>query len=233
MENSNETMSAGSQQTKSTKKPRRPLTAYNYFFHVERQKIQARIFQMTGQRPGYTQISRLVGAKWKKIDPEKKAHYEALAMKDKRRYALELVKMKEQEGTQTESITSFHQSSYKENTDFPPLALDEPIKNKSQEKVAPGVDPNSLSYQIMLRQSLTENKMSETDFLNNSNPELTAQIIRLSIMMIDYVKQVAPDRLARRSDYTAPSTQNGLMSSTARNVENSFEAGHGLSLSHS
>lgn len=75
----------------NSNKPRRPLTAYNFFFHEERQKLQEQLFRITGQRPTYTKISKLVGANWKKIDAAQKAYYEALAIKDKRRYALELV----------------------------------------------------------------------------------------------------------------------------------------------
>mmetsp|Transcript_4169 Transcript_4169/g.8411 ORF Transcript_4169/g.8411 Transcript_4169/m.8411 type:complete len:277 (+) Transcript_4169:122-952(+) len=206
----------------SLNKPSRPLTAYNFFFHDERLKLQQRLFQANGQRPTYTQISRLVGASWKKISPDRKAHYDTLAMKDRRRYALELVAMK----------SLHHESEHHQPTDphassslLPSLApsstagaiglekkdsdafLSFPTtlcSNVSFLSSTPGVvDPNSPSFQAMLLQTANNNPSTTTTLplptgeasAPSCPPDMTAQIALLSVMMIEYVRQVAPERI--------------------------------------
>ena len=211
----------------SGKKPRRPLTAYNYFFHDERQILQARLFRITGQRPTYTQISRLVGANWKKITPEKKAGYEALAIKDKRRYALELLKMKEGEEYQVKtannsqgsldgSIPDPTKTSNPEITAGSTTTFLDQTSLTNSTPTSQVVDPSSIAYQVMLRQSLNENRFQESDFLAGTNPGLTAQIALLSVMMIDYVQKVAPERLATSKDSGPPGFPIDSVQSLAR-----------------
>lgn len=71
--------------------PKRPLTAYNIFFQEERRRVQASTLAATGRRATYKEIARKVAGNWKKLDATDKAPYQALAAKEKRRFALELV----------------------------------------------------------------------------------------------------------------------------------------------
>lgn len=169
------------------------FTAYNYYFHDERQRIQARLFKITGQRPTYTQISKLVGANWRKIKPDTKTRYEALAVKDKRRYALDLLRVKQQEerGEPVDVNEINRGASVGDDSD-----TSEASNTSGCNNVPSGVDPTSISYQAMLRQSLNANTMNESDFLNTKNPYMLAQMALLSKMMIDYVQKAAPERLA-------------------------------------
>ena len=173
--------------------------AYNFYFHDERQKLQARLFEITGQRPTYTQISKLVGASWRKIKPNVKARYEALAMKDRQRYALDFIqaKQREEHGNTEEIVENVLTSASAVNNDCDISGTTHPIMKcgNAVASAPPGINPCSMSYQVMLRQSLNENTMCKSYFLNTSNPQMLSQMALLSEMMIDYVKKVAPERL--------------------------------------
>ena len=142
-----------------------------------------------------------MGANWRKIKPDEKAYYEALAVKDKRRYALDLLKAKQQE---EEEASGEHMEVNQVNRAISPFG-DSDTSGVSDSATSPivknaavtpaGVDPSSVSYQVMLRQSLNANTMNESDFLNTQNPHMIAQMALLSTMMIDYVQKVAPERL--------------------------------------
>ena len=192
---------------KPSNKPSRPLTAYNYFFHDERQRLQERLFKANGQRPTYTQISRLVGASWKKISPDNKAYYDTLAMKDKRRYALELVEMKSMQEGQANSSTK---ASLRLPVSAPHITLEKKDGNEFASlsasfltcpsfSLAPsGVDPNSASFQAMLRQSPGNNNHTLDPLPcvpGGPSSDMAAQMALLSVMMIEYVRKVAPERI--------------------------------------
>ena len=213
----------------SHNKPSRPLTSYNYFFHDERLKLQERLFKVHGQRPTYTQISRLVGASWRKISADKKAYYDTLAMQDRRRYALELVAMKSKH-EQSESEAGINQKSNVEaHTCAPSRTGSSTLNQTDGQCLAPflttthsdclnsffipttiphGVDPNSPSLQAMLGQTISgANSSHSTNDLfvpmtdiSSSFPNMTAQIALLSVMMIEYVRKVAPERIVDNND---------------------------------
>ena len=86
--------------------PRKPLSAYNFFFQDERAKIlgsetieeehedprerKKRRHRKTHGKIGFTQLAKHVGQKWKKLDAETRALYVARFQADKKRYAKEL-----------------------------------------------------------------------------------------------------------------------------------------------
>jgi len=90
-------------------KPRRPLSAYNFFFQHQRaelvgtnvpdiintkndnQKVKRRPHRKTHGKIGFVDLSKLVGQRWKKSDKESRAYYYKLAVEDKERYQKELV----------------------------------------------------------------------------------------------------------------------------------------------
>eukprot|EP00977_Amphora_coffeiformis_P007747 scaffold1695_cov167-Amphora_coffeaeformis.AAC.17 len=86
------TKRSSSLQSKSGTRPKKARTAYNFFFSEERLRIQAHVFEETGARPSYAQVSRLVAAQWKDLDQSKKQRFLVLAAKDKRDYAMEMIK---------------------------------------------------------------------------------------------------------------------------------------------
>lgn len=86
-------------------KPKRPLTAYNFFFRDQKKKIAEIRRQNQGRPcpPSATMVSEL----WKKITPEVRAHYDALAAKEKFRHY--------QEKLQWEHYTESHRADTNHN----------------------------------------------------------------------------------------------------------------------
>lgn len=143
-----------------------------------------------------------MGKSWRKIKPDAKARYELLAIKDKRRYALDLIKANE-EGEKKSfggmmKTSSSIRSSSSLGSDF--IVFDTPNINAEPSKMESnpfaGNDFCSASYQTMQRESLDTNTMHESEFFDSNNPHTLAQLTLLSNMMIDYVQSVAPERLA-------------------------------------
>ena len=83
---------------KKLEKPSRPLNSYNLFFADERKRILDSLpDKQSSPKPktshgkiGFTDLARMVSKRWKKIDQHQKAHYEALAQKEKERYYQEM-----------------------------------------------------------------------------------------------------------------------------------------------
>jgi hypothetical protein len=193
--NDNKTKKGG----KPGSRPARALTAYNFYFHDQRQKLQGQLLQFNGQRPTYTQISRLVGQSWKKVNVNERAHYEALASKDKRRYALELVRNLEETGTEKQDHVSIDMLTQKKACSITTSDIVSPPSVAASDSFSPlesyGVNPYSPSLQAMLRQSMGDPARATPASLISMNPEIVPQIHLLSLMMIDYVKRVAPEKL--------------------------------------
>ena len=74
-------------------KPRKSLTAYNFFFKDKREQIlQEQKDAGVADKIGFSGMAKAVSKEWKKIDPELKAHYDEMAARDKARYSKELTK---------------------------------------------------------------------------------------------------------------------------------------------
>jgi HMG-box domain len=89
----------------SKNKPKQPLSAYNYFFSDERQKmIKEASVVVRGKRTkppidlGFESMAKTIGARWKDIegDAAKKRYYENLAKQDKERYESEMESFKKE-----------------------------------------------------------------------------------------------------------------------------------------
>mmetsp|Transcript_8548 Transcript_8548/g.17188 ORF Transcript_8548/g.17188 Transcript_8548/m.17188 type:complete len:278 (+) Transcript_8548:92-925(+) len=81
--------------TKHAEKPSRPLTAYNLFFHDEKLRLEKEC--PSGSKLKYTQVAKVVAARWRGLNQDEKAFYEQLAAKDKRRFALETIQWRMQQ----------------------------------------------------------------------------------------------------------------------------------------
>ena len=73
-------------------KPKRPLSAYNYYFAFERQKLLAE--RKTGQEGskgiGFANMGRTIANRWNNLKLHEKTQFQELAKKDKIRYKKEM-----------------------------------------------------------------------------------------------------------------------------------------------
>eukprot|EP00977_Amphora_coffeiformis_P011794 scaffold2880_cov173-Amphora_coffeaeformis.AAC.11 len=84
-------------------RPKRPLTAYNYFFHDARlhllQTLPVKAPKKAGRhgKISFSDMAKVISAQWKKLDVEQMIHYANLANLDKMRYRNEMEAYKEQQ----------------------------------------------------------------------------------------------------------------------------------------
>ncbi|GAX23980.1 hypothetical protein FisN_26Lh039 [Fistulifera solaris] len=94
--------SAKSMQSESIPKPKRPLSAYNFFFQAQRQQlIQAKGTNDDDRKRRRSGISledmaREISERWRNVDPDTLQYYEHLARADKERYLQEMEQYKQQ-----------------------------------------------------------------------------------------------------------------------------------------
>jgi hypothetical protein len=104
-----------SPQKKPKDKPKRPLSAYNFFFKEEREKIlkilqsddpeeeqkdsepddylspeAAERLKKEGGKVSFEEMGKLIGQRWKNIDPDRLTKYSELASEDTERYKTEM-----------------------------------------------------------------------------------------------------------------------------------------------
>ena len=84
-------------------RPKRPRTAYNYFFQDERQKLLQNLPEPArGKRKGrghgkiaFADMAKVISAKWKVIDSERMIYYANSSNHDKFRYRQQMEEYKE------------------------------------------------------------------------------------------------------------------------------------------
>ena len=89
-------------------KPTRPLSAYNLFFRSERsimlgvdapnqelESLKKRVHCKTHGKIGFAEMARVIGARWKSLDSKQRKVFELQALKEKKRYKMELASWKE------------------------------------------------------------------------------------------------------------------------------------------
>jgi len=72
-----------------TRKPKRPLSAYNLFFKHQRQ-----ILLSSHGRMGFQDLARNIASKWKDVDPKSCSVFQSIASKDRIRYKKEISEWK-------------------------------------------------------------------------------------------------------------------------------------------
>jgi HMG-box domain len=78
-------------------RPKRALSAYNFFFSSERNKLlRERPVRSIGKplrshgKVGFVEMATVIGAKWRNLNPEDKLYYEVMAANDKWRHNTEV-----------------------------------------------------------------------------------------------------------------------------------------------
>ncbi|GAX23981.1 hypothetical protein FisN_26Lu054 [Fistulifera solaris] len=96
-------VSSDSIKSESIAKPKRNLSAYNYFFQAERRHIvfgtaEGKYDQRKRQRSGisFEDLAKEISERWRQVDPDTLQYYENLARVDKERYLKELKQFKQQ-----------------------------------------------------------------------------------------------------------------------------------------
>lgn len=94
-------------------KPKRPLSAYNWFFHSERQKILEETPIRKEGKPrrshgkiGFADLARMIAAKWKSLSKEDRASFDAKAAADKDRYLREMDEWKQWQSVNVSQLAS-------------------------------------------------------------------------------------------------------------------------------
>jgi HMG-box domain len=102
--------------SKKREKPKRPLSAYNFFFQNERQAILQDIPTRTEGKPrrshgkiGFADLARSIAAKWRNLSDQDRAIFDERALVDKARYRKEMEEWKKSqlEAKQTLSPEGF------------------------------------------------------------------------------------------------------------------------------
>jgi hypothetical protein len=125
MLSSNRNGSAPHQEQPLTRKPKRMLTAYNFFFHHHRQLILAgspEAGNAAGKshgKIGFKALAQLISARWKAITVEEKANFQACSDKDKIRHSEEIKIWKKQQ--EEEAACLRQQEELKQAQDCAPL----------------------------------------------------------------------------------------------------------------
>lgn len=81
----------------SSSPPRRPRSAYNLFFRDEQANLRKTRAPRSRNGEKAESSVRVVASMWNNADASVKAHYMELAKKDKNRYALEVVRWKQEQ----------------------------------------------------------------------------------------------------------------------------------------
>jgi len=136
----------------SDAKPRCPRSGYNFFFKEQAPKISAMILRESGKKGTYTQLSAAVLKQWNEADHTKRAHYQSLAVQDKRRYGLELVQWRIQQEERREESGWFsteekQKKRKKENHAKRKDITSKPIKNYPRQ---------TLDYEMQDQQALQD-----------------------------------------------------------------------------
>eukprot|EP00977_Amphora_coffeiformis_P000088 scaffold19_cov169-Amphora_coffeaeformis.AAC.13 len=113
----------------SLERPKRPRTAYNYFFHDERQKLLATL-PSTGKpkksgthgKIRFGELARTISAKWKVITADQMVHYAGLANIDKMHYReqMDAYKQKLRELKDQEEAAAAEPASATNHNEEPP-----------------------------------------------------------------------------------------------------------------
>jgi len=124
-------------------RPKRPLSAYNLFFRDQRELMLMSLprSKSNGRGPGkisFQDLAKTIGAKWKDVDPQERARYEAIASQGREKYRKTVEEWKQQQranglpikskkkvkrkvssdSLSSKNVPTQYQSSYMQNTTY-------------------------------------------------------------------------------------------------------------------
>lgn len=96
-------MSATQQPLALPERPRRPRTAYNFFFQDERKRLLDTLPVRAAGKPkggshgkiGFKDLAKVISARWKAVTVDQMVHYATLANRDKLRYRDQMFEYKQ------------------------------------------------------------------------------------------------------------------------------------------
>ena len=138
---------------RSDGKPCRPRSSYNFFFQEQVPKISALMLRGNGKKGTYTQLSAAVSKLWKEADHQTRAHYQTQAVKDKRRYGLELVRWRiqqEEKAKQEGACETNKKNKRKAKRTDKGRVLPTTLSHQTQDKHTPLPLPDTLSAPKLL-----------------------------------------------------------------------------------
>ncbi|EEC49814.1 predicted protein [Phaeodactylum tricornutum CCAP 1055/1] len=193
-------------------KPKRPLSAYNFFFKRERQDI----LRNTPVRPqgkprrshgkiGFADLARTIAARWKGADHAVKDHFENMAKMDKDRYARELEDWKINQDNQKlvgeksipHSCSPF--SPYWEETqgdDFEPIEFQKSTKTPAKSRpISQVVTPTFTTKQPLGLSYASDLARSDLGFGDYNGTEQWAYSDRVSTVRPEKLRNIEIDEV--------------------------------------
>jgi hypothetical protein len=142
-------------------KPKRPMSAYNFFFRDERNNILASLpgpdtpSTSSRKRRGHGKISfvelgKTVSARWKVVSPARLAAYRVLAKQDKLRYKTQMAYKKYQEALEFEQRPTLSATTFGTNPSFSPTssATEADIQAERIQELAIKLGPEAIDFLI-------------------------------------------------------------------------------------
>ena len=159
-------VSDGTNTNKPTDKPKRSLSAYNYFFQAQRQEILQTMPTRAEGKPrrshgkiGFADLARLIAGRWKSISREKRAFYEGLAAEDKARYVKEMDEWKKNlNNSMTTSFASTRTVSANKLQDFVPHKKSSTSSDSAQRRSIPDM--------VLMTDVSSSSTMEDEDFFS-------------------------------------------------------------------
>lgn len=112
-------------------KPKRPLSAYNWFFQTERQRILDETPTRKEGKPrrshgkiGFADLARMIAAKWKSLSKEERQSYDEKAAIDKQRYQREMEEWKEGQSAAVSQAVSSSAAAFRNPMSF----MNDPVR---------------------------------------------------------------------------------------------------------
>lgn len=157
-------------------KPKRPLSAYNWFFASERKKILEDAPIRKEGKPrrshgkiGFADLARSIAAKWKGLTKEERAVYDEKAAVDKDRYVREMEEWKKIQSIALSQMTNTNVDTYRNSISM----MNEPIDHNTLTDPISSYLHNSLRSASPPENPLSsEMKMSAGDYFFNESYSL-------------------------------------------------------------
>eukprot|EP00977_Amphora_coffeiformis_P028826 scaffold37376_cov229-Amphora_coffeaeformis.AAC.2 len=141
-----------------TERPKRPLTAYNFFFHDERQKLLEELperrtpgSRKKGRGHGkiaFADMAKVISTKWRTISIERMIYYTNLANQDKFRYREQMHAFKQAQEEREQAVEVNEEIMALEPIEFFPVCATSGGTALSYADLASKLDKESIEFLI-------------------------------------------------------------------------------------